>query len=79
MIKGEIMNEKRFYIESNGIWDEERPEKQLSWSELENLLNNYQITNNELTNEINKLCHFITFQGLTLEDYNKFLIDGENS
>lgn len=46
------MKNDRFIIESNGIWDKEKGEEQLTWRELCNLLNELYIENKKLKEKI---------------------------
>lgn len=50
------MTEKRFCIESNGIWDNN---KQLSWGELCNVLNELADENEQLKKKNRLLARFI--------------------
>ena len=50
------MKNDRFIIESNGIWDKEKGEEQLTWRELCNLLNELYIENKKLNEIIRVIC-----------------------
>ena len=50
------MKNDRFIIESNGIWDKEKGEEQLTWRELCNLLNELYIENKQLNEIIRVIC-----------------------
>lgn len=46
---------KRFIIESNGIWDKVKGDEQLTWKELCDVLNELEEENKKLKFEVHKL------------------------
>lgn len=61
---------KRFIIESNGIWDKVKGDEQLTWKELCDVLNELEEENKKLKFEVHKLTS--KNNNLTLELANLY-------